>query len=46
MHEIIDKGKVGLKIMRSLNVKIDETSFSESTNKYWDNLYKKKDVNY
>ena len=45
-HEIIDYGRIKSITKRKLNVSIDENSFLESTNKYWDNLYKNKNVNY
>lgn len=46
MFEIIEKGKIGSMTKRKLNIKINQSAFLESTNKYWDNLYKKKNVNY
>ncbi len=46
MHEIVDYGKIESKTQKKLNIKINQTSFLESTNKYWDNLYKTKNVNY
>jgi putative NADPH-quinone reductase len=46
MSEIIDHGRIRSKTKKKLNIKIDQASFLESTNKYWDNLYKNKNVNY
>lgn len=46
MHEIADKGIIESKTKRKLNIKIDQNNFLESTNKYWDNLFKSKNVNY
>jgi putative NADPH-quinone reductase/putative sterol carrier protein len=46
MHEIVDKGRIESKTKRRLNIKINQNSFLESTNKYWDNLLKTKDINY
>jgi multimeric flavodoxin WrbA/putative sterol carrier protein len=46
VHQAIDYGRVKRRTMRKINVKIDEKEFLKSTNKYWDNLSKKKDVNY
>lgn len=46
MHEIVDRGKIGSKTKRGLNFKISQHTFLESTNKYWDNLHRVKDVNY
>jgi multimeric flavodoxin WrbA/putative sterol carrier protein len=45
-HEIVDSGKIKSRTKRRLNIKLDETRFLKSTNKYWDNLYKSKNVNY
>ena len=46
LHQVIDTGKVKPRTIRKMNVKLDEKVFLKSTNKYWDNLYKNKDVNY
>ena len=46
MHEIIDNGRIAPKTKKKLNIKIDQDIFLESTNKYWDNLHKWKEVNY
>jgi hypothetical protein len=40
MHEIVDKGRIESKTKRNLSFKLDQGSFLESTNKYWDNLYR------
>lgn len=46
LHQVIDTGKVKPRTIRKMNVKLDENVFLKSTNKYWDNLSKNKDVNY
>ena len=45
-HEIVDYGKIRSKTQQKLNVKLDESVFLKSTNKYWDNLYKNKNTDY
>jgi len=45
-HEIVDFGKIKSMTNNRLNIKINQTAFLESTNKYWDNLYKTKNANY
>jgi len=46
VHEIVDQGRIESKTKRRLKIGLDEKSFLQSTNKYWDNLYKAKEVNY
>jgi hypothetical protein len=46
MFEIIEEGRIRPKTKRNLNIKIDQKSFLESTNKYWYNLYKAREANY
>jgi putative NADPH-quinone reductase/putative sterol carrier protein len=46
MHEITDQGRIESKTQKMLNFKIDERTFLKSSNKYWDNLHKSKNINY
>ncbi len=45
-HEIVDYGKIRKNTYRSLKIKISQNSFLDSTNKYWDNLFKSRNLNY
>ena len=46
MHQIVENGRIENKTKKRLNIRINQSVFLESTNKYWDNLYKSNDVNY
>jgi len=46
MYQIVEKGRIENRTKKRLNIRINQYVFLESTNKYWDNLFKANNINY